>query len=65
MKLLPAGIRLRPRKPLRFCAWAVLLLTMLASLSFLFHVLNRGIDWTTGFGPNPERTWDRLLWLRR
>jgi hypothetical protein len=46
------------------CALTVLILAILASLPFLFHVLNRGIDWINGFLPNPGRSWDRLLWLR-
>jgi hypothetical protein len=52
------------QKLLRACAWIVLVMAILASLAFLIHVLNRGMDWLTGFLPNPERSWDRLLWLR-
>lgn len=49
---------------LRFCAWAVLVLVILASFPFLFHVLNSGIDWITGFPLMRESWLERLLWTR-
>lgn len=49
---------------LRLCAWAVLTLAILASLPFLFHVLNRGIDWITDFPLVRERWLEGLLWTR-
>lgn len=52
------------QKLLRTCAWTVLILAILMSLPLLFHLLNLGIEWITGFLPNPERLWERLLWLR-
>jgi hypothetical protein len=64
MKPLSAGIWLESRNVLRFCAWAVLVLAILVTLSSLFYVLNGGVDGITGFLPNPERSWDRLLWRR-
>ena len=64
MKPLSAGIGLDSRHVLRFCAWAALIFALLVTLPFLLHVLNGGIDGITGFLPNPERSWDRLLWRR-
>lgn len=51
-------------KLLRICAWVALIIVLLASLPFLIKVLGHGIDWLTGLLPNPERLWERVLWLR-
>ncbi|HWH60140.1 MAG TPA: hypothetical protein VN682_21105 [Terriglobales bacterium] len=64
MKALSAGTWAQSRRVLRFCAWAVLILAILASLPFMFHVLNRGFDCITGFPLIRERWWERLLWTR-
>ena len=64
MKPLPAVPWPQSRKVLGFWAWAVFISAISVSLSLLFHVWRRGIDWTTAFGPNPERSWDGPLWLR-
>ena len=64
MKALSAGIGPQSRKVLRFCAWTVLILAILASLPFLFHVLNRGFDCITDFPLIRERWLERLLWTR-
>ena len=49
---------------LRFCAWAVLILAILASLPFWFHALSRGIDWMADFPLIRERWLEKLLWTR-
>lgn len=52
------------RKVFRFCAWTVLILAILVTLPFLFHVLSHGIDWITDFPLLRERGLERLLWTR-
>lgn len=64
MNWLAYAVSPRCRKILCFAAWAALIVLLLVSLPFLFGVLSRGIDWITGFLPNPERSWERLLWPR-
>lgn len=64
MKALPAAPWPQSRKVLGFRAWAVFVSAISMSLRLLFHASHGGIDWTTAFVPNPERSWGRHLWLR-
>lgn len=54
----------RSRKLLRFSAWAVLIVLILASLPFLLNLCSRGMDWITGLFPNSAKSWEAPLWLR-
>lgn len=64
MKPLLAETWPQSRKVFRFCAWAALILAILVTLPFLFHVLSRGISSITDFPLMRERWLERLLWTR-
>ncbi len=64
MRALCGTMSPRAEKRLRFCAFAVLILAILASLPFLFHMLSCGIDWMADFPLIRERWLEKLLWTR-
>ncbi len=64
MKTLWGTMPLPAQKLLRCCAWTALGMAILLTLPFLFHVLNRAIDWMTYFPLIRERALQRLLWTR-
>ena len=55
-------ISLRNRKLLRCAAWSLLVLLVLMSLPFVFHLVNRGIDWMTDLF-HSQRPWEEPLWF--
>lgn len=47
----------RNRRLLRCVAWSLLVILALASLPFVFHVINSGIDWIFGLLPHFRMPW--------
>lgn len=61
MKELAIAISPRGRKLLRFAAWGVLIVLVLAIAPFLFDVVGRVIDWFIGLLPHPSHSWQDYL----
>lgn len=57
MTQLLAQISTRNRKLLRCAAWSVLVIVLLASLPFVFHLINCGVDWIFGLLPHFHLPW--------
>lgn len=57
MTQLLAHIYARNRKLLRCAAWSLLLILLLASLPFVFHLVNCGVDWIVGLLPHFHMPW--------
>lgn len=47
---------------LRFAAWGVFIVLVLASLPFLFDLMSRGIGWIMGLFPRPDDLWKECPW---
>ena len=62
MKRLFAMIPLRWLRLLRFAAWGVFILLVLASSPFLFDLIGRGIGWIMGLFPRPDDFWKECPW---
>lgn len=62
MKWLSAMISPRWQRLLRLVAWAPLIVLFLASLPFLFDLMNRGIGWIIGLFPRPNDLWKECPW---
>jgi multisubunit Na+/H+ antiporter MnhB subunit len=58
MKTLLANISPRHQMLLRQLGWALLVILVLASLPFLFNILNHAIDWITEVFVHPPRSWE-------
>lgn len=50
------------KRLLRFVGWAALIVLLLASLPFLFDLMNRGIGWIIGLFPRPDDLWKECSW---
>jgi hypothetical protein len=48
----------RHRVLLRQLGWALLVILVLASLLFLFNLVNHAIDWITGLFLHSPRSWE-------
>jgi len=61
---MPRLIHISPRNctQLRWIGWSLLIILFLVFLPFLFHFLNRGIDWITDLLPHPHMSWEESLW---
>lgn len=46
----------------RFAAWGVFIVLVLASLPFLFDLISRGIGWIMGLFPRPDDLWKECPW---
>jgi hypothetical protein len=58
MKTLLADISPRHQMPLRELGWALLVILVLASLSFLFNIVTHVIDWITEVFVHSPRSWE-------
>jgi hypothetical protein len=47
----------RNRTPLRCAVWSLLILHLLASMPFAFHLINCAIDWIFGLLPQFHMPW--------
>jgi hypothetical protein len=63
MKMLLADISSRHQMLLRQVGWALLIVMFLASLPFLFNLVNSGIDRITTLFPHSPRSWEAPLWF--
>jgi hypothetical protein len=57
MTQLLAHIYTRNRKLLRCAAWSLLVILLLASLPFVIHLVNCGVDWIFGQLPRFHVPW--------
>lgn len=57
MTQLMTHISPRNRGLLRCLAWSVLVILILASLPFVFHVINSVVDWIFGLLPHFRMPW--------
>ncbi len=57
MKRLFAAISPRWKRLLRLAPLAAIIVIFLASLPFLFDLMNHGIGWIMGLFPHPDELW--------